>query len=401
MIEEINNLNGRIGGTGPLDFIRNFSEEELSSTLILFKSLVEVPKTDRRNIRIPEISSIEYFIEKGGINRYEEAYNGFFSSDGVYNLESLSFYNEKFVKEVDINEYCSTNVFNSLPSKYKTRLKKAGDPRNGFWGDKPNGSRGTILLQKYLEQQGKDPYDKKFVHFNDAELEHIIPETCCDFVADFPENWAWISAANNNWHSNKTPEEWRLDGIKRLSDRDEYSLNLEKAKKKSEDLIEKINSVDKVLEYALDLTVSLESRMEFIIGVSKSMGVKSKKLISGLGLKESFQETRIEPKVKGKNRTQSIDTRFTTMIPEWQDSYGANKPSLLIIQALVYTYGTSKYEEVRQRYSQIIKERTLNKWDTLEIFREKGKRGVRKELERKDKDFARKLKDLLDYADFV
>lgn len=392
--------------------IDNTSEAQSDSIGKLYSSLMDVPNVNRTGVKLPPLDSVEYFMEQGGIDKYDKAYKNSFA-DGVFNAKGTKDYINKEVKRVEVSDELATAVYDTLPEAVKTKLNGAGVPRTGYWQGVDNdgnqiissdkkGSRprGEKLLKRYLEQGGIDPYTGKFVNLNEAELEHIVPEKKAGNRADQPDNWAWIDSGVNKWHSDMDSTKWRANGNAKLKDKDKYVRDRDKAIAKAKDLGGKIGNTDEYITKAFDESVTPKERQEYIKNVSQSMKSKSKKLISGTGLPSSFPQYRIEPGTENNHWTKFIDDRQSSFQSSFKEKYGNQKISSLLAQSLALTAGTPKHQEIRDRYTEIMNNRAMpsKEW-ALNFFKENGKQAYQEELKRRDLEYGSSLKELFDSVD--
>ena len=389
------------------------SEDELEAAYTLYQSLLDSPKANRRGVKRPELDSVEAFIEKGGIDKYEKAYNDSFEN-GKFNAKGTSDYIKNNVIKKEISEEFANEVYNSLPKAVKSKLNKAGDPRSGFWeGNDENGSpiigskatkkRGQFLIKRYLEQDGIDPYDGKKVNLNDAELEHIVPDGKGTGLADQPDNWAWISAANNKWHSDMDAKQWRANGEAKLADKEAYVKSLEEAKKGAKKQSGLLANVESELSKAFSTGSSAKERQQSIQNAATALGSKNKKLLSAAGLPESFQEFRAAKWIKDKatkNRTQAVDMRAGQVIGAYRAKYGNIKPTDLTLQALAYTASKPEQnEKLRQEFKKAMASRAIDFDKAKEIIDNEGEAAFSQALKDKDIKFGMDLKKIMDEID--
>lgn len=391
------------------------SNEVFESINTLFASLVNKPKPDRTGVKTPTLDSVEEFMENGGIDKYEQAFNASFS-EGIFRPElpgGIKDYIDNEVIKVEVPDDVAQAVYKVLPKTVKDKLKKAGDPRGGFWqgtfkedgtpviGKTAKDVRGVQLVKRYLEQKGIDPYDKKLVDLNDAELEHIVPEGLGTDNADQPNNFAWISASNNKWHSDLNPDEWRANGNKKLSDKQKYVEDYQKAIEEANVSAKNIKGASSAIGNAFS-KASPQERVNEIRKIAETMGPKAKKLLSSSGIPESFQELRIDKyELNGqkKNRTQSVDTRVGVLLPFFEDKFGKQKPSSLIMQAMAHVADDpEKLEGLKSELTKVMNDRKLDFDEGIKIYEDAGrdKEAFTSALKEKDESFAKNLRNLFD-----
>lgn len=117
-------------------------------------------------------------------------------------------------------EYVSSEtaeeIFNFLPKKAQHFLKECGKAQKSGWynheigkcdppGTKSTSSRGSLLLQKYLEQAGRCQYTGLPCEGPGyMVVDHIVE---LGEGSDAPSNWALVDAELNSWKKNKNFEQ--------------------------------------------------------------------------------------------------------------------------------------------------------------------------------------------------
>lgn len=338
----------------------SIGEEQLEAISALYSSTITKPIADRTGSKLMPLDSIETFIENTDIaDKLVNAYEASFDESGKFSPKrpnGISQFVEDEVKIVPIKKELAEAVLNTLPNKTANKLKKAGDPREGYWDgtfdennvpnmtNAGNTERNIALVQRYLEQKGIDPYDKKFVHFKDAELEHIVPDSKGEGRADQPDNYAWISSANNKSHDSDTAREW-VDRLKAsIQDKEQFKKDFEIEVGKANEKASAAKSAGNKTEKLFAIEDKIE-RQKFAKQLAKSMKTKAKKLLSSAGTKESYKELRPTlPKLTKtgdqaigfNHRTKSIDEGSTVVKAQYADVLGNQNPSSLVIQTLAY-----------------------------------------------------------------
>ncbi len=374
--------------------INSATDAEVESITTFYQTLINKPKADRTGSKQVNLEDVEYFANNQ-LAKYKKAFEESFDNKGELTLTGTKKYIDSQVKKAQISDKVVSAVWDTLPKNIQTKLKNAGDPRTSAWQNKST-ARGQMLLKRYMEQQGIDPYTGRFVDLNDAELEHIIPETVGGAGADHPNNWAWIRADINKWHGNKTATEWETDTKAIMSNQEKYQKKVEKSKADSADQKAKLANNDKALEEAYAVGTDAKTRQQYARQVAESLKTKSKKLISASGLPESYQQLRAN--LPGtKNRTQSIDNQSTEMVEILQSK---QKPSSLLFQALAFTADNpERNQKLREGYQEAIKARTLDFAKSREIYEQQGPATYKDALKAQSQNFAKELKKLFDDID--
>lgn len=372
----------------------SIGSDQLDSINAIYSSLITKPITDRTGSKLMPLDSIETFVENTDIaDKFVNAYEASFDENDKFvptRQGGIKDFVDSNVKRTEISKELAESVMNTLPDKTLNKLKKAGDPREGYWAgsfdsdgvpdmtNKGGKERNIALVQRYLEQKGIDPYDKKFVHFNDAELEHLVPDSKGKGRADQPDNFAWISAANNKSHDSDTARQWVERLKSSIQDKDAFKKSYEASAKRAEEGAKASkgagDNVDKLFEIS-----DRNERQAYAKQLAITMKSKAKKLLSSAGTKESFQELRPHlPKKdkqgnqsKGfKNRTKSIDEGSTVIMAEYADIFGKQKPSSLVIQALAFLRDDpDAYNNFVKQYEEIMFKREIGEDEVYDIIK--------------------------------
>lgn len=405
-------LEGNVNNLANMIANGEMTDDEIDAAVGLYGSILQVSKPDRTAFFMPSYDDIKGMTDSGMLDKYAEAYNKSFEGREEKNPDvnapgGIAEFTREVAIRKDISDEAAKAVYESLPAKVKTKLNKAGDPRGGFWqgkfnedgspviGGKATKTRGEVLLKRYLEQDGVDPYDGKKLNIMEAELEHIIPENRGGEQAEQPNNWMWISAKNNKWHDTMSGDEWKENAKNALSDKEAYEKNYEKAKAASADKNKKVGKLGGQVKAVFDPELGVDEKVKMAEKISNDLGAKSYKLVSEMGVKSSFEQPRPDRATEKKipHRTSNVDTRQGVV----QDVLGTKeKPSTLVAKLLAKKSNDPDFDEVKKEFDTMMSERAVPKPEAVEIYNTKGPDAYKEALEAKDVEFAEKLKPLLE-----
>jgi phage gpG-like protein len=364
------------------------NEAEVAANV--YASLAAHSKACRAGCALVALEDLEYYNENVAEDVIK-AFNTSFDADGTFNAKGTAEFIRSKVQRVKISDSVAKEVYKSLPKNVKHKLNTGGDPRSGAWNGAQNARRGQALLKRYMEQNSIDPYTGKKVDLMLSEVEHIVPDNLGKQFADQPDNWAIIAADINKFKSNKSGLQMQ-DSINKL-DKVAYLNKTVKNKAKAVERSYQRSAVPEVVAKAFDSLSPALERQNYARQIAESMKTKSKKLLSGSGLPESYQELRPQF-TQDKNRTKSVDDQATLMYEIFETK---QKASSLVFQALAFTSDNPEVNNaLRAAYVTAIVNRKLNFKIARKIYNTKGKIVFAETIKCKTKEFAEALKTEFD-----
>lgn len=402
------------------------TNSELDGVIAVMHTMYTMPKADRTGVKSIEIDQAEALFESNRFDKYAEAYGASFDETGFNPLKAggMKDYIDSNVKLAEISDELTNAVWDTLPEGFKTTFKNAGSPREGYWTGKfeedgitpikdTKGStvRGKETLKRYMEQKGISPYTGKFVHLKDAEGEHLAPEEITGKRGDQLNNFAWISAAENKWHSNLTPEDWKLSAERNiLSRKESYASDLGKKKEEASASKGKQNQIAGKLAELNELA-SPQERQKAMRAVAEGLKAKSYKLLEAEGMTKTFQ-TPYPTKLKGiandyaagkavkiPYRREIPDKDSKLIIGQYEAKFGNQNPTSLLFQAMAFA--PDQKEALKTGFEKLMKSRQLDLNESIELFLANGndaevvKSAMAKKSEEFGKNFASMLEELV------
>ena len=379
---------------------KEITEKEIESAALLHTSISMYSKADRGASRVPTFEEVQAINKNLPV--FKEAFENSFDRNGNFDPRLKGGIGDYIDKNIIINKIrpgVADVVYDSLPSSIKSKINKAGSPPkffNGYdekgdpiYSDKPTRVRGVMLVKRYMEQGGLDPYSKKPIDIMKSEPEHMVAANKGGILSDQERNLSWASPATNNMKAaNKDdPNLWSEKVNKTLGmGREKYNSKVyEPAQQKAKKTKGKKSQAPTDFEKAMEQSTP-QNRRDLMKGISESYGKESKYLLRQAGVSSSFQER--NPAQRIGRRSESIDKNVN--IPGYSGT-----PSSLILQALSFSgKGTPQYQKVKTKFEEIRNNRRMTDKEFEDV--QSGKANIQDVWRSRDRQFEREVADLLD-----
>jgi hypothetical protein len=384
-------------------------EEQMIANLIV--SVTLKPKQDDRGAaRAMSYGEIKAIHESGRLVELEKAYKASIK-DGVFNPNApggMSEYIEKNIKQVEISEKVANLGFNMLPQRARQSIVNSGSVKgegqvfNGYdakgnviFGNTGNEARGTLMVRRWGEQAGLDPFSGFYVDIRAGEPEHLFSWSqakASGGKGDHPGNLAIAAPQTNNSKAGKGIDDdfgkWGAQ-IKKWYDMgpDKYRTEVVEPKlAKAAGASDKKERAPSEVERAFSATTPKE-RVQIILSAAKSYGDRVRYLVIATGA-ESGQWGQKIPGARAERRLE-MDARAEVRI-------GGKKlkPSSAVLAAAA-TMDPSQREKFMQQIDQL---RVARSPSTQEIAKFSGKDDPKyaARLEELDRQFENSLTKLIE-----
>jgi hypothetical protein len=198
------------------------TDAELEQVAELITSVAITPKQANRGAaRVMSYEEVKAIHESGNLQRLEEAVKNSTRS-GVFDPDAeggMSEYIEKNIKKVEISDKVAELAYSMLPPAARTAMNNAGSVSgegqvyngvdsdgNVIYGSSGNKSRGIMLVKRWMEQDGTDPFSGKVIDIRAGEPEHLYSWSQAKAgggKGDQPGNLAIAAPQTNNSKAGK------------------------------------------------------------------------------------------------------------------------------------------------------------------------------------------------------
>jgi hypothetical protein len=307
------------------------TDAELEQVAELITSVAITPKqADRGAARVMSYDEIKSIHESGNLQKLEEAAKNS-TKNGVFDPDApggMAEYVEKNIKKVEVSDKVAELAYSMLPLKARNALNTAGSVSgegqvyNGMdsdgkpvFGSEGNKARGIMLVKRWMEQDGLDPFSGKFIDIRAGEPEHLFSWSQArdnGGKGDQPGNLAIAAPQTNNSKAGKGVDDdfgkWATQ-VKSWYDMgpDRYQSEIVEPKMaKAAGAAAKKAGATSEVEKAFNATTPQE-RVGMMLAASKAYGDRVRYLTIAAGL-ESGQWAQNIPGAR-KPRRQELDAR--------------------------------------------------------------------------------------------
>jgi hypothetical protein len=192
------------------------TDSEMEQVANLLVSVYSVPGQDRKAPRSMSWGESEDAAK--GLDVVENAYNNSISG-GKFDPKAKGGVGEwvdKTARTVEISEEVGNLAYKMIPAKARKAIDGAGRPGehwagtdskgNSIHSSAPNEERGKMLVRRFMEQGGIDPYTGRRIDIRSAEPEHVVAvKSALKFggKGDDERNLVWSSSQFNNTKSDR------------------------------------------------------------------------------------------------------------------------------------------------------------------------------------------------------
>ena len=199
------------------------TDGEMEQVADLLVSVYSVPGQDRKAVRT--MSWEEAGDASKRLDAVEKAYNASVAG-GRFNPKAKGGVGEwvdREARKVEVSEKVAELAYKMLPLKARNAINAAGKPGEHWSGTDEKGNpthtssgnetRGKMLVRRFMEQGGVDPYTGRKIDVRNAEPEHVIAvKSALKFggKGDDERNLVWSSVQFNNVKSDRDIGELRV-----------------------------------------------------------------------------------------------------------------------------------------------------------------------------------------------
>jgi hypothetical protein len=226
------------------------TDAEMEQVANLLVSVYSVAGQDRKAVRTMSWDEAQDAMKR--LDAVEKAYNNSVAN-GKFDPKAKGGVGEwvdKNARKVEVSEGVANLAYDMLPSKAKSSIDRAGKPGEHWAGLdskgnpthtlKPNEARGRMLVRRFMEQGGVDPYTGRRIDIRNAEPEHVVAvKSALKFggKGDDERNLVWSSVSFNNVKSDRDIKEMkeRLEKEVFSKGKEQYEAEYNKKKLGSEE----------------------------------------------------------------------------------------------------------------------------------------------------------------------
>ena len=277
------------------------TDAEMEQVANLLVSVYSVAGQDRKAVRTMSWDEAEGAMKR--LDVVDKAYGNRIANDKFDPKAKggVGEWIDKNARKVEVSEEVGNLAYNMLPPKARASIDRAGKPGEHWAGvdskgnpihsPVPNEARGRMLVRRFMEQGGVDPYTGRKIDIRNAEPEHVVAvKSALKFggKGDDERNLVWSSVAFNNVKSDRDIKEMKEHLNKEVfsKGKEQYEAAYNKKQSRSEESKQRKAAAKTVVAEALAQQTS-QQRAEQMRGLMKPYieNNEMKYILRGMGLK--------------------------------------------------------------------------------------------------------------------
>ena len=309
------------------------TDEEMQQVANLIASVALNPKQENRGAaRVMSYEEIKAIHDSGRLQKLESAYNASIKS-GTFDPNApggMAEYVKKNIVKAKVSDEVAELAYSMLPAAARNSINNAGSVTgegqvfNGYdskgnvvFGSSGNKERGVMLVKRWMEQKGEDPFSGQYIDIRKGEPEHLFSWSQAKGSGgkgDQPGNLAIAAPQTNNSKAAKDVDDdfgkWAVQ-VKKWYDLGPERYNsevVEPKMKKAAAAGNKKAEAGSEVEKAFAATTPKE-RVAMVVASAKAYGDRVRYLTIAAGL-ESGQWGQNIPGARAPRR-QEMDARAT------------------------------------------------------------------------------------------